>query len=192
VPHARKAPMTHAGLTRWLQAPPATGRLALLCMTVAAAIPTIIRAAIDDVVTGCEFTPYLPFVLLSALLLRWWQASAVALASVAILGGLFVGPPISLLSSECFISSAGIFLASSAMMIGAVILVRRVFAALQNRGADESAGGIVFSLEKDQVWASWYESGPPIRLGSQKKVGEMMKDFLAQGELAKRLTRKSD
>lgn len=182
--------MILAGLIRWLQAPPATGRLALLCGIFAVAIPTLIRAAIDGVVTGCEFTPYLPFVLLSAILLRWWQASAVALASVAILGGLFMGPPSVFLASECFLSSSGIFLASSAMMIGAVMLIRGVFAAIQRR--DESAGGIVFSLEKEEVWASWYGSGPPVRLGSQKRVEEMMEDFLAQGELGKRLTGKSD
>jgi hypothetical protein len=182
--------MIRAGLTRWFQAPPATGRLALGCAIIAVALPTMVRAAIDGVVTGCEFTPYLPFVLLSAILLRWWQAGAVALAAVAILGGLFMGPPSEFLASECFLSSAGIFLASSAMMIGVVTLIRAVFGAIQRR--DESAGGIVFSLEKEEVWASWYGSGPPMRLGSQKRVEEMMEDFLAQGELGRRLAGKSD
>lgn len=182
--------MIHAGLTRWLQTPPATWRLALFCGVAAVALPTIIRAAIDGVVTGCEFTPYLPFVLFSALLLRWWHAAAVALASVAMLGGLFMGPPSEFLVSECFLSSAGIFFASSAIMIGTVILIRGVFAAIQSR--DESAGGIVFSLEKEEVWASWYGSGPPMRLGSQERVEEMMEDFLAQRELGKRLAGKSD
>ena len=181
-----------AGLTRWLHAPPATGRLALLCGVIAVALPTAVRAAVNGIVTGCEFTPYLPFVLVSALLLRWWQAGAVALASVAILGGLFVGPPSASFLEECFISSAGIFLASSAMMIGAVILIRQVFAHIHSRGRDESAGGIVFSLEKDHVWASWYGSGPPMILGSEEKVGEMMEDYLAQVELGKRLTGKSE
>lgn len=184
--------MIRAGLTQWLQAAPVTGRLALLSGIVALSLATVIRAAVDGIVTGCEFTPYLPFVLLSAILLRWWQASLVALASVAILGGLFVGPPRELLQSQCFLSSAGIFLAASAMMIGTVMLVRRIAAAIQNREFDESAGGIVFSLEKDQVWASWYGAGPPVRLGSQNMVEPMMEDFLAQVEIGKRLTRKSD
>jgi len=64
--------MFQTGLHRWLQAPLVTGRLALLCGIAAVAVPTIVRAAIDGVVTGCEFTPYLPFVLITALALGWW------------------------------------------------------------------------------------------------------------------------
>jgi len=62
---------------------------------------------------------------------------------------------------------------------------------MEKRGVDESLGGIVFSLEKGQVWASWYGQGPPVLLGSQRKVGEMMKDFLAQEELARRLSQRA-
>jgi len=155
----------------------------------AVAIPTSIRAAMSGHVTGCEFTPYLPFVLLSAIFLRGWQAAAVALTSVAIMGGLFQGSLVHLTS--CFIPSAGMFLASSALMIGVAVVMRRVVAALQNRDSDESAGGIVFSLEQDQVWASWYGQGAPVRLGSRRKVADMMEDFLAQEELAKRLNGES-
>src|SRR5262245_30936064 len=106
---AKDLSMIRAALSRWLPAFPLTGRLALLCMLVSVGLPTTIRAAVNGVVTGCEFTPYLPFVLLSAILLRWWQASGVALACVAILGGLFAGPPAQLVTSPCFISGAGIF-----------------------------------------------------------------------------------
>ena len=83
--------MIRAGSTRWLIMPLLTGRFALLCAMVAVALPTLVRAAVDGVVTGCEFTPYLPFVLVCAILLRWWQAGAVALVSVGIIGGLFGG-----------------------------------------------------------------------------------------------------
>lgn len=183
--------MTRAGLTRWVQAPPVTGPLALLGVVVAVAIPTAIRAAIDGVVTGCEFTPYLPFVLLSAILMRWWHAGAVAVASVAVLGGLFFGPLVDPHGMACFLSGAGIFLASAAVMIAVVVLARRVCAAMLNRGADESPGGIVFSLDQGKVWASWYGQGPPVLLGSQRKVSVMMEDFLAQEELGKRLTGRS-
>jgi len=146
----------------------------------------MVRAAVDGVVTGCEFTPYLPFVLITALALGWWQAGAVALASAAILGGLFFGPAHQHFASSCFISGAAIFLASSAMMIGVVVLLRRTIAAIQNRGASD--GGVVFSLQGDQVWASWYDQGPPVRLGTEGNVSAMMADFLAQVELGKRLT----
>jgi hypothetical protein len=60
--------------------------------------------------------------------------------------------------------------------------------AIRVRGSDESAGGIVFSLEKGEVWASWYGQGAPVLLGSQRKVSEMMSDYLAQERLGKRLS----
>jgi hypothetical protein len=178
--------MFQAGFHRWLRTPLITGRLAFLCVVGAVAVPTIVRAAVNGVVTGCEFTPYLPFVLITALVLGWWQAGAVALASAAILGGVLFGPAEQYFTSSCFISGAAIFLASSAMMIGVVVLLRRTIAAIQNRGASD--GGIVFSLKGDQVWASWYDQGPPVRLGTEENVSAMMTDFLAQVELGKRLT----
>jgi len=181
--------MIRNGLIRWLKASPLTGRLALLCGLVAILLGTLIREGIDGDVTGCEFTPYLPFVLVSAILLRWWQAGLVALASVAALGGLFMGPPAELLGSHCFLSSSGIFLASSAAMIGFVCLVRGLTLSLHVPGADESAGGIVFSLKEGEVWASWYGQGPPVLLGSQAKVTAMMEDFLGQVRVAKWLNR---
>jgi hypothetical protein len=74
-----------------------------------------------------------------------------------------------------------IFLASSVAMIGVALLVRRTVTALQRRGRDPS-GGVIFSLEKGEVWASWHGQDLPVRLGSQKRVSEMMKDFLAHSE----------
>ena len=106
--------MPHAGIHRWLRTPLVTGRLALFCIIAAVAVPTIVRAAVNGVVTGCEFTPYLPFVLIIALAMGWWQAGAVALASVAILGGVLFGPMQQHFASPCFLSGASIFLASSA------------------------------------------------------------------------------
>ena len=143
----------------------------------AVAVPTAVRAAVTGVVTGCEFTPYLPFVLASALLLRWWQAAGVALASVAIMGDLIFGPQSAVLGLPCFASSAAIFLGASAIMIGVAELLRRVVAAIEVREPD--GGGIIFSLEKGDVWLSWNGSGAPVRLGSQKNVAERMKSFLA-------------
>jgi hypothetical protein len=176
--------MVRPDLTRWLYAPPLSGRLAVLSAILLAAFPTLIRAAVTGMVVGCEYTPYLPFVLVAALLLPWWLAATVALGSVATLGTLIMHPAADL---ECFLSAAALFLAASACIITFVVLVRKVVRAIQPRGADESSGGIVFSLEKGQVWASWYGQGPPVLLGSQSRVSEMMEDFLAQGEVAKRL-----
>ena len=179
--------MARAAPYRWFQPPLLLGPEALLWGLVAVAIPTAIRAAVDGTVTGCEFTPYLPFVLASAIMMRWWAAGAVALLCVAIMGGLFGGPAHHDIS--CFVDSSAIFLASSAFMIGAAVLVRRTIKGLQTRGGDETLGGIVFSLEDGQVWASWYGQDSPVLLGSQRRVSEMMEDFLAQGRVANRLAR---
>ena len=169
---------------RWVRAPLLTGPVAVLCAGLALALPTGVRAALNGVVTGCEFTPYLPFVFLCAVTLRWWQAGAVALASVAIMGGV-LDPPRHMLGTPCFLPSVGMFLVSAAAMIAMAALVRRIIATLLK--PDESSGGIVFSLEKGEVWASWYGQGQPVRLGSRNTVARMMEDFLQQEQLAKRL-----
>jgi hypothetical protein len=121
--------------------------------------------------------------MISALLLRWWQAAAVALAAVAILGGLFVGP-----TDECFNSAAGMFAASSAMLIATAFGIRQVLAALLNRGSSEGRG-VIFSLDAGHVWATWNDDGVPMPLGSKEEVSEMMEDFLAQVEVGERLAR---
>ena len=181
--------MFRFALARWLQAPPITGWLALVVGLAAIWIPTVVRLAVTGVVTGCEFTPYLPFVLICAILLRWWQASAVALASVATLGGLFGGSHAFQLS--CFMPAAGIFLASSAVMIGVAILTRLGVGALQRPGASEASGGIVFSVEEGDVWASWHGQGAPVRLGSRRRVSATMEDFLSQSGSEKGLSERS-
>ena len=89
----------------------------------------------------------------------------------------------------CFVSSAAIFLVASAAMIAAAVLMRRAIAMLQK--PDDSAGGIVFSLDKGEVWASWYGHGQPVRLGNRRTVANMMEDFLKQDQLAKRLAESS-
>ena len=53
----------------------------------------------------------------------------------------------------------------------------------------EPEGGIIFSLVDGFVWASWPGIAPKVRLGRSEGVAAMMRDFLAQGELAARLER---
>ena len=179
--------MFRATLNRWVGAPIVTGWPALLCVIAAVALPTIVRVAVNGVVTGCEFTPYLPFVLISAILLGWKVAVAVALLSVALLGGLFFGSPHAIHQGPCFQAAAGVFLASSALMLGIVAFARRIVASLLGH-PDNALRGAIFSLEDGEVWMSRHGQGPPVCLGSQAKVSEMMKDFLAQEELGKRLS----
>ena len=113
--------MLRTVFNRILDAPLLSGWMALFGGIIAVGIPTSVRAAISGVVTGCEFTPYLPFVLLSAIILGWRAALLVTLASVGVLGGLFEGPTNHLVTEACFLSSAGIFLTSSALIIGTVV-----------------------------------------------------------------------
>jgi hypothetical protein len=180
--------MVGAAFTRLLRAPPISGWLALVVALSAVWIPSIVRLSLNGELTGCEFTPYLPFVLVCAILLRWWVAATVAVASVGVMGGLCSS--VSRFGLDCFLSSAGIFLASSAAVIGTAIIIRSAVAAMQDRASDEPAEGIIFSLEKGEVWASWRGQDVPTRLGSQRRVSEMMKDFLDQEELGKRLSAK--
>ena len=53
---------------------------------------------------------------------------------------------------------------------------------------ESEAGGIIFSLERGQVWASWPGTDSNVVLGGKGVVTEMMRDFLAQVELGERLT----
>jgi hypothetical protein len=177
--------MSRTRLTRWLKQPFVTGQWALACGVGAVAIPTAIRFAINGVVSGCEYTPYLPFVLISAILLRWWQAALVTLACAAVYSGVILGSPMELLQDACTTYSVGTFFAASAMIISIVVAIRRLAARMFSH-ANEASGGVIFSMEDGHVWASWYGQGPPVCLGSQRRVGQMMEDFLAQEELAKR------
>ena len=161
--------MVRNHFTRWLWVPVLEGPWALVCGIAAVALPTIVRATVHGHVVGCEFTPYLPFVLLSAILLGWRPAVGVALGSVAVVGGLFAGPLDQFLAQACAVSAAGIFLGSSAIIIAVVALVRRAIAQFQRRGVDESEGGIVFSLEKGEVWAELVRGRPARAPGIAKE-----------------------
>ncbi len=171
--------MIRSHLTRWLAAPLVTGWGALACVAAAVALPTAFRAAINGVVTGCEFTPYLPFVLLGAVVIGWWQAGAIALISVGILGGLFASST-RLSDMPCFISAAATFMVASAVIIAFVMVVRRVLAGANAHGSDDQSGGVVLSLQQGDVWASWYGQGRPVRLGSQRNVSDKLGKLLPQ------------
>lgn len=169
-------------LFRWLLAPALRGPWAIAALIVAVVLPTIARLAVHGTVTGCEFTPYLPFVLLSAIIIGLPHAGIVALSAVAILGGLFVAPMNGHIDMPCFISGTGVFLASSAISIGLVALMRRMLKTALGRDLDDSASGIVFIEDRGEVWASWRGSGPPVRIGSKASVLATMKDFLSTAE----------
>jgi hypothetical protein len=174
-------------LKRWLPGPPITGRWALVCMVAAVAVPTFVRASVDGMVADSAFIPYFPFVLLSAILLGWRHAAAVAVASAIVADLLFVDPRFIFMAGPTDVFGIIIFLASSVL---AICLVNAIRSVIQDGVSPPGSGdGIIFSLERGQAWASWRGANYYLRLGQPDEVAEMMKDYLAQLELGKRLNR---
>ena len=52
----------------------------------------------------------------------------------------------------------------------------------------EPKGAVVFSLSDGAVWASWPGNNAPVHLGHYDSVVYMMRDFLAQCDLAERMS----
>jgi hypothetical protein len=174
-------------LTRRLVAPSVTGYRALALGALLIAIPTLIRLAVNASVTGCEFSVYLPFVLVAAVLMEWRYAAAIALASVGLADFVFMRHA-AFFSGPCDVYVVIVFLTASAFIIGLVQITRASFAGIISTDRSEfAAGQVVFSLENNQAWAGWHGHRTMVQLGSKDEVAEMMEDFLAQLELAERL-----
>jgi hypothetical protein len=170
----------------WLLAPPARGGTALLCGLVAIVLPTLLRASVEGIVSESAFIPYLPFVLLAALLMEWRYAAAIALVDAVVADLLFIGPRYEFLEGASDIFGAAVFLLSAGLVVGLVQLVRNI---LRNRHTqvEELGGPAIFSLEDGEAWVRSTASSSSVRLGPQEEVAGMMQDFLAQLELGKRL-----
>ena len=177
--------MTLVGLLRrWLVATPIAGKPAFTLAVAAVALPTLYRLSLSGMVMGIGYCPYLPFVLFSALLLGWRHATAVAFVSVVAVDTFFMGPRFQLFEGPTDMLGDLGFLVISAVIIALVQAIRTAFEDLIGPTA---ADGVFFSLENGQAWASWPTAGFHLRLGPQDDVAEMMKDFVAQVELGKRL-----
>ena len=171
-----------------LERPLKTGPKGVFWAALAVALPTVVRLAVDDHVTGVAFSPYIPFVLLTALMLGWRLAASVAIASVATADLMFIEPRFVPIAGPTDLFGMAIFLLTATMII---FLVEAARSALAGRprpvpcGTDET--GLIFSLEKGQALLSWSGSQHPLRLGPESEVSEMMNDFLAQLEVGRRL-----
>lgn len=177
-------------VSRRLLSPARTGFVPLLWAIVAIAVPTGMQAAVSEFVSGIPFLTYIPFVLLSAILLSWAWAAVVAIVSAFVADFFFVGPPSQLLESPTDVVGVAVFLLSSGLTIFLVETVRSIVEnTFRPARGDGLASPVVFSLKSGQAWASWYGSHSWVRLGPQDEVAEMMEDFLAQMELGKRLNR---
>ena len=179
--------MSRAELIRQMLAPSVTGARAIGLIILCIAIPTLIRAAVDGFVTGCEFSVFLPFVLVAAIFMEWRYAAIVALGSVGLADYLFMTHA-TFFSGPCDVYVTGVFLTISTLIIGLVQGVRTRFAGIISTDRSAFASGqVVFSLENNQAWAGWHGHRTMVQLGSKDDVAEMMEDFLAQLDLAERL-----
>lgn len=177
-------------VSKLLLAPPASGRKALLFAILLVAIPTGFRWLIDGIVgPGFPFFTYMPFIILAGALLSWRNAALVSVAGWLIADQLFMRPQFDL--SFNVVQTIGIFIfATSAFLIIALVEAVRTIVENSLRPAgpeNHFSAPVVFSLEGGQAWASWYGSHSWVRLGPEEEVAEMMRDFLAQRELGKRL-----
>ncbi|MCL6683552.1 DUF4118 domain-containing protein [Sphingomonas alba] len=177
-------------LKRWLVEPPVFDAMVLPCAFAAVTVPTALRFVVDDHISGVAFSPYLPFVLIAALLMDWRYAALVALASAAVADMMFIDPRFVPIAGPTDVFGILVFLGTSALMLTLVRAARYFVRNSPGPVACESkATGIIFSLEDGQAWASWSGCGSRQRLGPEEEVAGMMKDFLAQVEIGRRLNR---
>ena len=170
----------------WLLVPCLHGRAAALCVVAAIIVPTMIRLAVDGIVTESGFLPYLPFVLLAAILLDSRHGVAVVTGSAVVADLLFVGPRFQFLEGADDIFGFVAFLISSSLIVGLVQTVRTAVSEA-TPSPKELGGGVLFSLEDGEAWAKSSRNDSSVRLGPQEEVAGMMADFLAQLEVGKRL-----
>lgn len=178
--------MTRLGFVKKWLVVSSTGKSALLVAVLAIALPTVLRVSLDGMVLGTGLLLYFPFVTLAAFLLEWKAATIVMLVSALAADWLFSGPHHRLFEEPADLFEVAMFLSGSTLIIALARAIRTTFGDLIGPA---SKSGVFFSLEGDQAWASWPEAGFHLRLGPQEEVAGMMKDFLAQCELAERLAR---
>jgi len=178
-------------LATTLVTPPLAGPIAVIGSVLALAVPTAFLSLDQSLPAGACCTTYLPFVILSAVLMGPLYASIVAIGSAGLADALFMGTRYHLFETPMDSFGNTTTLVSSALVIGLVCLFRKVLARQSRARTHQSKSGVIFSLEKGVAWASWTGSSNPVNLGPQEEVAKMMRDFLAQLELGRRLANRS-
>ena len=100
-----------------LAAPAPRGTKAAIGAALCVVVPTVIRAAVDPVVSSLTFSTYYPFVLLAALFLSWRHAAAVTAACAVVANFLFVAPRFTFFPSPGEKFAAMLFLISATLII---------------------------------------------------------------------------
>ena len=116
---------------------------------------TFIRCLVDSAISGVALSPYLPFVVMAALLIGWRPAVATALASAAVADMLFIDPRYVPMAGPTDLFAIAVFLVCAALIIvivpSARVIVENCPGPLPR---EHKATGIIFSLEKGQAWAA--------------------------------------
>jgi hypothetical protein len=179
-------------LTSFVPASPLKGPAMLVTAIAVVAAPTLIRFAIDPG-QGDGFCAYVPFVVLAAIALEWRVAAVVAAASGLLAASLFEGVRGELFEAQCEIISFIFFGLASALVIGLAQTFRKAVAEpLRFRATRPASNGLVFSREAGQACVSWHGGQSFVPLGPADEVEVMMRDFLAQQEVGRRLRREKD
>ncbi len=105
--------------------------------TVAVAVPTALRWAIDRGSEGVPFLTYFPALTLAALFLGWRWATLVAVASAAVANNLFRDSPLRFWESGSEALLAGLFVLSCLALIAIGEVARRTVRALEAAKARE-------------------------------------------------------
>ena len=160
-----------------------------VCLAAVAA-PTVIRLVIDRG-QGDAFCAYLPFVTLAAVLLDWRPAAAVAVVSGLLADYLFEGARYQIFEVRSEITGFIYFGVASAVIIGLAQAFRKAVAEpLWFDAPDARPRGLVFSRKAGQACVSWHGGKSLVPLGPADEVEEKMRDFVAQQEVGRRLSRR--
>lgn len=89
----------------------------LFWATLAVALPTLLRLAIDGGANGVPFVTYFPAIMLAALFLDWRYAALTALASVVVAKRVFMGGPMLFEMDLAYLLIAGMFFLSCALLV---------------------------------------------------------------------------
>jgi hypothetical protein len=172
-----------------LLASPFKGNAMLIVVILAVVTPTLLRLGMDGM-QGDGFCPYLPFVTFAAMVLEWRAAAIVAVASGLLADYLFEGARYQLFEMPDEITGFVYFCAAAALIIGLAQAFRKTVAdPLWFDAPGPTSKGLVFSRRAGQACVSWYGGRTFVPLGPADEVEAKMRDFLAQQELGRRLSR---
>lgn len=158
----------------------------------AVVVPTLIRVAVQNSVSMAVFLTYVPFMLVAALFLKPSASALVAATSAMIADIVFMEPFFALNLALNGVFSVAAFLMISLLFI---LFVRSVRGLLRHSLAPETpefSRNPIFSEKQGEAWVSWRSERPSVKLGSHTEVAEMMEDYIAQVELAQRMTQQMD